>query len=172
MNPDLPPVREFTGPRANAVEAMLRDVVAASRPATRAPRRLVPILVGALAAGGAVAGASLVHQMVAPATDRSLARCHTTPEVGRGNSFPGTSVSVADQNGIVTIDRAVDACADLWRQELLTLGSAKVAEPNPNGDAPVPALVGCVDPDGIAAVFPGNPGLCASLGLPDLTQVP
>ena len=82
MNPDLPPIREFTGPRADAVDTMLREVVADSRPAVRAPRRLVPVLVGALVAGGAVAGASLAHQVFAPATDRSLARYHTTADLG------------------------------------------------------------------------------------------
>ena len=172
MNPDLPPIREFTGPRADAVDTMLREVVADSRPAVRAPRRLVPVLVGALVAGGAVAGASLAHQVFAPATDRSLARCHTTADLGRGNDFPGTAVAAADRNGNVTIDRAVDACADLWRQGLLTAGTDKVGEPNPDGRATVPALVGCVDPDGIAAVFPGGPGLCASLGLTALTRAP
>jgi len=171
MNNTQPITREFTGLRADAVEAMLHEIVLDSGGAARRSKG-VPKAVGLIAAVGLASGLAVAHQVLAPATDRSLARCHTTVDLGRGDDFAGTSVSVADAEGIVTIKRAVEACAGLWEQGVLVQGAQTAGQPNPQLKAEAPALVGCVDPDGVAAVFPGGQGLCASLGLPGLTEVP
>ena len=170
---NLPPAREYASARATATEQMLADVVAGSNAPAGHRRKAVTWVAGAAVVGVAVAGAAVAREAFAPAPDRSLARCHTTADPGRGDNFAGSSVAAADANGVVAIDRAIESCADLWRQGMFTLGSDhRVGEPNPAGSAAVPPLVGCVDPDGVAAVFPGGKNLCTSLGLAVLVEVP
>ncbi|MGL5867103.1 MAG: hypothetical protein ACRCYX_14770 [Dermatophilaceae bacterium] len=170
-----PPPREFPRHREAALAEVLRDL--AERPAlppahVAVPRRPAWVVGGVAAAGVAVAGAAVVSGTFSEAQDRSLVRCHSTTELGSAEEFDGTAVAAADAGGVVTLDRAVDACADLWRQGVL---AANAAQPNPPGglevNAVVPDLVGCVDPDGVAAVFPGQVGLCESLGLDSLLEV-
>ncbi|MGL5817188.1 MAG: hypothetical protein ACRCYR_06475 [Phycicoccus sp.] len=167
-----PPLHEFPREREAAIAELLRDLAegSAGPRAAAAARRRTWVAGGVAAAGVAVAGAAVVSGTFSAAQDRSLVRCHTTTELGDAEDFDGTSVAAADADGVVTLDRAVEACADLWRQGVLT---ADTAQPNSPGgpDAVVPDLVGCVDADGFAAVFPGRDGLCASLGLDSLVEV-
>ncbi|MGL5864056.1 MAG: hypothetical protein ACRCY9_22665 [Phycicoccus sp.] len=168
-----PPLRDFPREREAALAELLRDLAdGPTRPRATpgASRRRTWVVGGVAAAGVAAAGAAVVSGTFSTAQDRSLVRCHTTTDLGNSEEFDGTSVAAADADGVVTLDRAVEACADLWRQGVLT---ADAVQPNPPGgpDAVVPDLVGCVDPDGVAAVFPGRDGLCESLGLDSLVEV-
>lgn len=170
MSNNLPPTREYTGARAAATEQMLTQVVVGSAtPTTRRPR--VRWVAAVAVAGVAVTAAAVAGDVFGAAADRSLARCHSTTDLGRGDDFAGTATASADSNGIVTTDRAIEACAELWRQGVLTAGASRPGAPDPALGAPVPALVGCVDSDGFAAVFPGRQDLCASLGLAVLVEV-
>lgn len=171
MPKTVPPARDYTGARKAATQHMLTEMIVGARTPAAHRRRTVAWLTGMAIAGGAVAGAAVATNAFAPAADRSLARCHSTADLGRGDNFAGTSVAAADANGIVTIDHAVQSCADLWRQGILTEGADQIGEPSPGGGARIPPLVGCVDSDGFAAVFPGDDGLCARLGLASLVEV-
>ncbi|MGL4745074.1 MAG: hypothetical protein ACRCXL_11885, partial [Dermatophilaceae bacterium] len=170
-----PPLRDFPQEREAAIAELLGDLAEG-----RARRQVIPdirrrtwIVGGVAAAGVAVAGGAVVSGTFSTAPDRSLVRCHTTTDLGRSEEFDGTSVAAADADGVVTLDRAVAACADLWRQGVLTADAAQPDGPGEPGapDAVVPDLVGCVDPDGFAAVFPGRDGLCVNLGLDSLVEV-
>lgn len=171
MTKTVPPAREYTGARRAAAQQMLTRMVASSLTPAAHRRRTVAWVAGVAIAGGAVVGAAVAKSAFAPAADRSLARCHSTTDLGRGDDFAGTSVAAADAHGIVTIDHAVQSCAGLWREGILKEGANQIGEPSATGVARVPPLVGCVDSDGVAAVFPGDDGLCASLGLPSLVEV-
>ena len=172
MNGTLPPTRVYAGLRAAASQEMLADVVRRSAAPGARRRKTAAWVAGVGVSGAVVAGAAVAKEVFGSAPDRSLARCHTTTDLGRGGDFAGASVAAADAHGVVTIDRAIDACANVWSQGMLTVGSNQLSEPNPAASAPVPPLVGCVDSDGVAAIFPGGKGLCTSLGLPALVEVP
>lgn len=166
---DLPPTRSFAGPRAEAIEHLLYEVAASSARPRRSRRRMVAAMAGVGLAGAAVAGVAVARTVLAPAADPSLVRCHSTMQVGRGDDFAGTSLaSAVPGGGPVPMDHAVEACRDLWQQGLLRRGSDRVGSPGAGGSRTVPPLVGCVDTDGVAAVFPGDPGLCPTLGLRSL----
>lgn len=168
-NTILPPPREYAPTRLEA-EVLMLEGLAGRAPRKRFARRWM-VAGGFTAAGVAAAGVALATGTFSTAEDRSLVRCYTTTELGRGDDFSGTSMSVGDNHGLVPVERALEACGDLWRQGVLTRGAAQPSGPRPT-DVPVPELVGCVDPDGFAAVFPGGGGLCTSLGLPALVEEP
>jgi hypothetical protein len=74
----------------------------------------------------------------------------------------GTDAQVTD---------ALAACTTVWASGLLTLGSTQVGGTRPPAgmlttNHPVPSLVVCVLPGGVAGVFPGNDTTCETLGLP------
>ncbi|WP_353952279.1 hypothetical protein V6K52_02205 [Knoellia sp. S7-12] len=168
-NTMLPPPREYSSGRFEAEVSMLEGL--ADRGTRKRPARRWMVVGGVAAAGVALAGAAVVTGTFSKAEDKSLVRCHTTTDLGRGKDFAGTSTSVGNAQGLIPIDRALESCADLWRQGVLTLGAAQPSGPR-GSDAAVPELVGCVDPDGFAAVFPGREGLCSSLGLTSLAEGP
>jgi hypothetical protein len=69
------------------------------------------------------------------------------------------------------VTNALATCTTVWADGFLTLGSTQVGGTRqPPGtltpDHPVPPLVVCVMPGGIAAVFPGNDNTCGALDLP------
>ncbi len=147
-----------------------------NRPRRRTVRRkaaIVGIALG-LALTGTAAAATIVHLTSAPVTETDLARCYTVDSLAGGNNFRGTSVAAAGPIGShAQVTNALSACTLLWQDGLLTLGSANAgANMTPsqrahlNPDHPVPFLVVCVLPNGVAAVFPGNKETCQSLGLP------
>lgn len=181
MNEPLPvlPARPLPAAQRAALRRELLDTVRVSAPRRR--RRHVyattGLTVAIVAGGGAVAYSQLG---TAPVTDHSSARCYTRAHYQPGPDFPGTTVAVASyrsSNGKITrsggVQDALTACADLFGQGFLQVGSSHVPaidQPGPSADRPVPALVECVLPDGTAAVFPGTGNLCVRLGLAELAQ--
>jgi len=148
-----------------------------SGPRRRTVRRkvaIVGIAVG-LALTGTAAAATIVHLTSAAVTDTDLARCYTVDSLAGGNNFRGTSVAAAGPIGShAQVTNALSACTLIWQDGLLTLGSRNSSGANLspsdrahlNPDHPVPSLVVCVLPSGVAAVFPGNKETCQTLGLP------
>lgn len=113
----------------------------------------------------------------APATDQVIVRCFTLPDPGDGDDFYGTDLMLGRETrpgdvpvtGPVPITDPVTACADPWRQGLLSYGvKTPVAEELSPTALPVPQLTACVLESGIAGVFPADRGICARLGLPSL----
>ena len=167
---DVPDGRPIPDARRAADQEMLRTLVVSDH--ARTPRRtrrvaVVSVIVGlgVVAAGGAAAAGVLLAAK--PATDRDTGRCYNTISTNFGDDFPGTSMSNAARPGGTEPELppvAVENCAAVWRAGAMT---APGSHPSPNaaGEYLVPPLVACVLPSGQAAVFPGPPSTCASLGL-------
>lgn len=99
-------------------------------------------------------------------------RCYSIDSLAGGANFAGTSVAAAGPVGSdAQVTSALAACSLSWADGFLTLGSTQVGGTRqPAGvlssNHPVPPLVVCVVPSGIAAVFPGDKATCQTLGLP------
>ena len=167
---DVPDGRPIPDARRAADQAMLRAVVVAEPAHT--PRRthrvaIVSVVVGlcVVAAGGAAAASILFTAK--PATDRTTGRCYSTISSNFGDDFPGTSMANAARPGGTAPELppvAIENCAAVWRAGAMTTPGSHPS-PNVAGEYPVPPLAACVLPSGEAAVFPGPPSTCASLGL-------
>jgi hypothetical protein len=134
------------------------------------PRRLMPAATGAAAVLLLAACASVVagDRAIAPVTNTARARCYTSvsPSPASGYGQLGSTVSLTKPDGNpAQVTDAVNVCSVLWRQGLLTLGKAGLG-PRIGRGHPVPPLVVCVMPNGVAAVFPGSHRTCTHLGLP------
>jgi hypothetical protein len=101
--------------------------------------------------------------------------CARLDSLAGGNNFRGSSVAAAGPIGsIAQVTNALSACTLIWQDGLLTLGSRNASGANLspserahlNPDHPVPSLVVCVLPNGVAGVFPGDRKTCQALGLP------
>jgi hypothetical protein len=160
----------------DATRRLLMTTVA--RDAHRRPnhRRLV---LASMAGAGVIViggGTALAYQLIgsAPVTDKHSARCYTAASKDFSSHFPGTTLSAvgtAGDSGSAYADpgevRApIGLCAYMWSTGVLRTRDASSATPSEPGSYPVPHLVGCVLPSGIAAVFPGPAGTCQTLGLP------
>lgn len=161
--------------RAEAEKKLLRELAASTEPQSVRRRRV--LVVGASAAvalGGASAAAA--YTVLAPerATERDSARCYTQVSSDTGDGFPGTTIAIAQSVEAPEQDvppKAVQVCADLWRQGFLTeAGPTAPPDGGPPSDRPVPQLVACVLPSGQTAVFPGDAQTCSELGLPSLGE--
>jgi hypothetical protein len=150
--------------RRAAARDQLEQVVAQS--AARRPRKRLTLVAAGITAlvltTGAAAFVVAGHQQV---TNKAMARCYTTADASGSNFTTVTELVPGSGTGEVT--DAVSTCAALFRQGFLRVGGAGInrfADGKP--DHRVPMLVECVMSDGTAAVFPGGPGTCHSLGLP------
>jgi hypothetical protein len=115
--------------------------------------------------GSAAAGITLLRS--SPVTDRMTARCYTEAALGTDDTFSGTTIGALGAPGsTVQVDNAIATCSDLWRHGFLLPGKTGIQRPSPNASNPVPPLVACTLPNGIAGVFPGDQSTCVSLGLP------
>lgn len=120
---------------------------------------------------GGGSAAAYVTLKAAPATDTSQVHCYARASLSSDGQWAnGTEIGqpgTAPSSGLVPIRHAMAACGALWRSGVLP-------DPRhytqPDAAHPVPALVGCVLPDGTAAIFPGPADTCARLGLPRLTS--
>ncbi len=133
-------------------------------------RRARMILAGGLGFGVVVAGGVAVAANFLgsePVRNHDTARCYSRISTDFGSHFPGASIASVDspdgKPGQVTAP--IEACADAWRVGAIQYPNPYKTPP-PAKELPVPHLVGCVLPDGTAAVFPGPDGTCERLGLP------
>lgn len=164
----VPEPRDLPAARASADAEML-----ARLDAGRAEPRQAALLGGGLIAALAVTGAGVAYLVPEGPTDVSLIHCHTTTDLGRGDSFIGASLSSPSMNGdgqAQVIEDVVAGCADLWRDGWIKVGSTAI-EPTPGGGPyAVPELTACVSSSGVAAVFPAGEEICAQLSLPQLRR--
>jgi hypothetical protein len=152
-----------------ALRTLLVEHVATSAPVARGlatKRVVIPIAAGValVGFGGGIAYSQLGGD--AAVTDQHTARCYSVATYVSGDDFPGTTLGVPDSAaGPGSVADALDACSALWRAGILQPGSDTAVVSPSQAQYPVPNLVECVLPDGRAAVFPGNSGLCSELGL-------
>lgn len=160
-------------PRFGAPRAVARR----RQPWRRAVSRRVAVLgiAGSLAVTGTAAAVAVAHLTSAPVTETDYARCYSVASLASlagGTSFAGSSVADAGPIGShAQVTNALSSCTLLWADGFLTLGSTQVGGTRqPPGtltpDHPVPPLVVCVLPNGVAGVFPGNKTTCQTLGFP------
>lgn len=160
------PEQHFTADQHAVTRDALIGMVNASSPAPPRRRlRRVTVVSGIAAlalAGGGTAVAFRVFGS-APVTNHDTARCYSKASTDFGTSFPGTTIAALKPNGGGgdQVVAPISMCAQAWEVGLLW---GKASDPTPR-TYPVPHLVGCVLPDGTAAVFPGPDGLCQDLGL-------
>ena len=126
-----------------------------------------------LAVTGTAAAITIAHLTSAPVTETDVARCYSTDSLAGGDdNFAGLSTAAAGPVGSsAQVTSALAACTTSWADGFLTLGSTQVGGTRqPPGilstNHPVPSLVVCVLPGGIAGVFPGDNTTCQTLGLP------
>jgi hypothetical protein len=125
-----------------------------------------------LAVTGTAAAVTIAHLTSAPVTETDVARCYSTDSLAGGDNFAGLSTAAAGPIGSsAQVTSALAACTTSWADGFLTLGSTQVGGTRqPPGilstNHPVPSLVVCVLPGGIAGVFPGDKTTCQTLGLP------
>jgi hypothetical protein len=164
----LPPSRRMPAARRYAARRQLEEFVN-RRSGLRRRRRLVLGVAIAVVLGSAVAGITLLQS--APVTDKTTARCYTEAALGSGGTFSGATIGALGAPGSTArVDNAIATCSDLWRQGFLLSGKTGIQRPGPNTANPVPPLIACTLPNGIAGVFPGDQSTCASLGLPLAVQ--
>jgi len=157
-------------PRFGAPRAIARR----RQPWRRAVSRRVAVLgiAGSLALTGTAAAVVVTHLTSAPVTETDYARCYSVANLTGGDHFAGSSVADAGPIGShAQVTNALSSCTLLWADGFLTLGSTQVGGTRqPPGtltpDHPVPPLVVCVLPNGVAGVFPGNKTTCQTLGFP------
>lgn len=123
-----------------------------------------------LAVTGTAAAAVVAPLTSAPVTQTDEARCYSVDSLAGGDDFAGLTTAASGPVGSpARVTHALADCALSWQDGFLTLGSTKVNRVPSSAldpDHPVPPLVVCVLPSGIAAVFPGDSTVCQSLGLP------
>lgn len=121
---------------------------------------------GVLAGGGAAAAVLLQPDAV---TNRSIARCYSVASLSGGRNFRGSDVASIGPSGSSSARQsALEACSLLWENGFLVAGAPHALH-LPGGvltQHPVPPLVVCTLPGGIAGVFPGDSSTCQELGLP------
>jgi hypothetical protein len=135
------------------------------------PRWRRPAVLGGLGvAVVATVGAAGIYVAQAPATKTNDVRCYTASNSSA--DYKGTEATEATSSTGEQLNLSpVEVCAALWQTGVITAGAQR-AELPPGGTFDVPELQACVLKSGQAAVFPGPPGLCPTLGLPALQEAP
>lgn len=170
----------FNEQRSAAIRRLLLDTAERGTPENRRAKQIHRawiIIPSAALALGLTGGAVALLQ--APVTEKSHVLCFARAE-RTGTSFAGGTVTVLRETKgvplqappVVPIDDAVAVCSDMWKQHALDAsipnGSPGPGQEDPTFSHPVPnPLTVCVW-DGVAAVIPGGPAVCAKLGLAPL----
>jgi hypothetical protein len=164
----VPPLEQNTRDQMRQhVEQFVREQPSVRVRRNRRLRRIAGIGASVAILGGA--GTAMATELIgnAPVTDHNTARCYAKISTDFGPDFPGATMAAAqpsngDGHDVVA---PIRACAAAWRAGAIQYPHPLI-NPPPAKEFPVPHLVGCVLPNGTAAVFPGPNGTCQQLGLP------
>src|SRR6266700_3347904 len=163
MIEQLPPSRRLPTPRRYAARRQLEDLVSGRRTPWRRRRVILGVVIVVLL-GSTAAGITLLRS--SPVTDKTTARCYTQASLGEDGTFSGTTIFAPGTPGSAAqVDSAIDICSGFWRQGFLLAGTTGIQRPAPGTSNPVPPLIACTLPSGIAGVFPGDQNTCVNLGL-------
>ena len=123
-----------------------------------------------IAAGG---GSAAAIGLFGEAADTTTGYCYATANLDEsGSNRTEFATAGIDQRLDAAAAVSVDVCAAYWRSGVFTGGTVDSNRPPAGGSWPVPPLIACVLPSGKAAVFPGDPTTCHSLGLSALSGRP
>jgi hypothetical protein len=140
----------------------------ATRPHRRWRRGGITLLAGGLVLAGA--GGATAFLSRAQPEDPEIVRCFTVAAPPFTTGAPGTfDASYGPGDGTLdqSASRAIELCGYGWAEGRLPWPETKdpgYLNPEPQ---PVPKLQACILPEGIVGVFPGEPGTCTRLGLPE-----
>lgn len=180
----VPPERDPRPEWRSAQQRMLASVIRHGWP--RRSRRSWRWAIAGLAGGLVLSGGAATAYMVGkPASERNQLRCYHQATLADGDDgFMGTTVVGAERASdgridevVASVDSAVETCAAMWREGFLTAAGKtsgyELQRREDDGtlfqrEYDVPPLAPCTLDNGIAAVFPGEPGTCEDLGLPRL----
>ena len=167
----LLPDNNYPEPIRQATRELLLEAARVTPAKTsRIHLRPVVITIGVVGLALAGTGTAVGYQLFGtkPVTQDKSARCYTEISRDFGADFPGTTIgSPASSAGEAGVVRApLQACASNWQIGILQIGVHRTVPRPEKSSYPVPHLVGCVLPNGSAAVFPGPEGTCQALGLP------
>jgi hypothetical protein len=146
-----------------AARRELERIVTRSRRRHRWQRPWFAALTGGVVLLGSSAAVTYAHFQAV--TNKTDARCYTVAATTGPDHY--TTIAAPGEPGSPgRVEHARSACADLWRQGFLSAGAPGIARPrNSSVRHRVPALVVCTMSNGTAAVFPGQAGTCAKLGM-------
>ena len=163
MRPDEP---EMSEPRAQAIREILAQRIR-DEPSIRRRRIRRPIaiwgVVGLVTAGALTTGAAILFGST-PVTDRTIVHCLSSTTRSPDGSYPGSSATIAEDNGPGRVDDALALCTQMREQGVLSATVDPTAPTHSPGTAPT--LQVCVMRDGTAAVVPSEvAAVCQSLGM-------
>lgn len=166
---ELPPTRSLPAATRAAHRATLEAEVGAGRSPRRrwtVPALAVGVTVVVIATTG---GAIIQHRAAVAASNTRETRCYSVADVGSDDSFKGTlSASATAADGSTAVTDPIELCGGYWRAGIIQAGKPNAQNPS-QSQYPVPALVACTLPSGVAAIFPGDATLCDKLGLAPLS---
>jgi hypothetical protein len=157
---DLEVAQQLVAVRANVLDATRR--VRSPKRSTRY-RTTRNLLIAGAAIAALTAGAIVIIQANADIVDRWAACYREASTEGEPHYVSGDPDSSDDP---------IALCEVIWRNDLWDESSNDDPDPN-DGTTPVPPLVACAGPDGVAAVFPREGSeaspedFCETLGLAD-----
>ncbi len=149
--------------KRQAARRELERIVTRSRRWRRWQRPWFAAATGGVVILGTSAAVTYAHYQAV--TNKTDARCYTVASTA-GPGHYTTVVTAGAPGSPALVNHARDVCADMWAQGFLSAGAPGIIRPR-STSVPhrVPALVVCTMSDGTAAVFPGQAGTCAKLGM-------
>jgi hypothetical protein len=159
-------IDEITFPVAR--RALTREVLldALEPEPVRARRVRTPTIVAIVVGALTIPAAATAYYAFREVDNTDTIRCFTEASL----DGDGIYLSMTDDptGQLAQIADPIGACGDLWSQGVLLQGVLDAQPPTPEADLPVPELAACVIEYGdreVVAVIPGEPTVCAELGL-------
>lgn len=158
-----------------SVEERVEELRRASRPRDRGRvprrRRLAIAAAGAGVLAVAVAGGVVATAHWREPQDRDLVTCFAVDDSRPQSELTSMDVMLArDPTEPDAASIAASLCADAWRRGELRSSPPYVVPVDPGAsliEAPTPPLTACILESGSIGVFPGGPGTCSDVGLPE-----
>lgn len=157
---------EMTPERTDAIRGLLLQTLR-NEPQRRRDRRRRRFLIWAssifLVSGVVATGATIILQGES-VSNTAIVHCYSSTVPNANGGYPGSSATIAEDNGRGQAREALALCTAMWEQGALTEGFDPTAPTNEPGT--VPELQVCVLRDGSAAVVPGESSrVCQTVGL-------
>ena len=161
----------MTPERTDAIRGLLLQTLR-NEPHRRIQRTRRRILIWAsgvfLVAGVAATGATVLLESES-VSETAIVHCYSSTVPNAYGAYPGSSATIADNNGRGQAREALALCTAMWEQGALAEGFDPITPTNVPGI--VPEVRVCVMRDGSAAVVPGESSMvCQTVGLAPLEE--
>lgn len=162
---------KMTPERTDAIRGLLLQTLRnePQRQRERSRRRFVIWASSFFLVSGVVATGATVILQGASVSNTAIVRCYSSTITDADGGYPGSSATIADDNGRGQAREALALCTAMWEQGALAEGFNPTTPTNAPGI--VPELHVCVMRDGSAAVVPGeSSSVCQTVGLAPLEE--